>query len=280
MDFEIKKKGNTQTSHYSQEELDIAYAFAKDMWKECGTFLKGVVLFGSLARKESTATSDIDILIVVDDLTNELSKELMQTYKIIAEKLVLKVSKRIHVTTLRFTTFYEYVHHGDPIGLNILRDGVALVDTGFFDPLQALLFRGKIRPTFESIWTYFNRAPTTLNNSRWHLFRACEDLYWAVTDASHALIMKLGVVPPNPEFLPELLKRHAVTQKIITQSDVQSVKFFFDLYKAITKRKLKDITGAQYEKYYAQAQKYVQKVEKFLHTNYTSQLQKKGEQFK
>ncbi len=274
MDFEITKKGTAQVANYSQEELDIAYAFSKKVWKECGTMLKGVVLFGSMARREMTPQSDIDILIVVDDLAINISKELMQTYKIIVEKIIASVSKRIHVTTLKFSTFYEYVHQGDPIGLNILRDGVALVDTGFFDPLQALLFRGKIRPTYESIWTYFNKAPITLNNSRWHLFRACEDLYWAVTDASHALIMKLGVVPPAPEYLPDLLARHAVTQKIISKDDVKTVKFFFDLYKSITKRKLKDVTGAQYEKYYVQAQKYVQKIEKFLHTQYISQQKK------
>ncbi|MFT4313459.1 MAG: nucleotidyltransferase domain-containing protein [Candidatus Woesearchaeota archaeon] len=268
MKFDIKKKKSAQTQHYSQEDIDIAYAFSKEVWKECGSMLKGVVLFGSLARRTTKESSDIDILIVVDDLTIELSKELMQTYKIIVEKLVHKISKKIHVTTLKFTTFYEYVHQGDPIGLNILRDGVALIDTGFFDPLQVLLFKGKIRPTFESIWTYFNKAPITLNNSRWHLFRACEDLYWAVTDASHALIMKLGVVPPAPEYLPVLLKRHAVSQKILTAKDISTVKFFFDLYKSITKRTLKDVTGQQYEKYYVDAQNYVKKIESFLHTQY------------
>ena len=59
---------------------------------------------------------------------------------------------------MRFTSFWEYIRNGDPVGINILRDGVAIIDTGFFDPLQALLKKGRIRPTSESIWTYIDEA--------------------------------------------------------------------------------------------------------------------------
>lgn len=264
MKFDIKKKGVDASSKYTQSDLDIAYTYAKDLYKEAKDIIKGIVLFGSTARHEEKSDSDIDLLIVLDDLTIELSKELMQTYKIIAEQLILKHSKRIHLTTLKYSTFFEYARVGDPVGINILRDGVAIVDTGFFTPLQALLKSGQIRPTYESIWTYFHRAPVTLNNSRWHIFRACEDLYWAVMDASHAVIMKLGHIPPTPEHVPELLDEYAVSAKILSHGDVKDVQFFYDLYKSITKRKIKDVTGQQFEKYYDMAQRYIKKCEVYL----------------
>lgn len=264
MDYNIQKKENSNTQRYEKVELDLAYKFAKEAYKEFQPILKGIVLFGSNARHQAKPDSDIDILIVVDDVTMELSKELMETYKIISEKIIQRISARIHVTTIRYSTFFEYARNGDPIVVNILRDGVALVDTGFFDPLQALLIQGRIRPTAESIWTYFNRAPQTLHNSRWHLMRACEDLYWSVTDAAHAVLMKEGCVPPSPEGIPELLVTHLVSKKVMKKEQAHIVKEFYDLYKAITKRTIKDVSGTMYEKYFEKAKEFVTACEKIL----------------
>jgi len=264
MDYAIQKKGNSNTGRYEKTDLDLAYQFSKAAYKEFQPILKGIVLFGSNARHQAKPQSDIDILIVVDDVTMDLSKELMETYKVISEKIIQKVSNRIHVTTIRYSTFFEYARNGDPIVINILRDGVALVDTGFFDPLQALLVQGRIRPTSESIWAYFNRAPNTLHNSRWHLMRACEDLYWAVTDAAHAVLMKQGCVPPSPEGLPELLNQHLVSKKMLDKKYVHTVKMFYDLYKAINRRELKDVSGTMYEKYFEHAKEFVHACEKLL----------------
>jgi len=104
------------------------------------------------------------------------------------------------------TSFWEYIRNGDPIAINILRDGVALIDTGFFEPLQVLLRRGRIRPTQESIWLYFIRAPNTLHNSKWHILQATLDIYWACVDACHAALMKIGETPPTPEHVADLLE--------------------------------------------------------------------------
>ncbi len=68
-----------------------------------------------------------------------LTPEFVETYRIIVEKLALKHSKRLHITTLKLTNFWEYMRVGDPIGLNILRTSLPLYDVGFFEPLQQLL---------------------------------------------------------------------------------------------------------------------------------------------
>jgi len=264
MDYPIEKRKSTTAGKYEKTEVDLAYAFSKDAYKEFSSILKGIILFGSAARGVANPSSDIDILVVVDDIGVNLSKELMETYRIICEKICAKVSKRIHVTTLKFSTFFESMRNGDPLVVNILRDGFPIVDTGFFEPMQLLLAQGRIRPTFESIWNYFARSQTTLQNSRWHAHRACEDLYWAVTDASHAALMKLGVVPPSPAHIAELLDEKMVSAKLLDKKYVKQVRFFYDLYKSITKKTAKDITGEQYEKYYEEAREYVDVIEKFL----------------
>jgi len=52
MEFKVKKKVNPNVKHYRKEDLDLAYDFAKKVYKEFGSFLKAVVLFGSLANED------------------------------------------------------------------------------------------------------------------------------------------------------------------------------------------------------------------------------------
>ena len=122
MDFGIESRQKDISKKYQKHELDIAYEFAKETKKELKELLRALILFGSTARKinPNDKTNDIDILIIVDDVSIQLSPELVQTYRIILEKIVAKVSKKLHVTTLRFTNFWEYVRAGDPIAINIL----------------------------------------------------------------------------------------------------------------------------------------------------------------
>lgn len=262
MEFPIEKKKRSHS--FSQGTYDLAYQFAKIAYPEFKQFLKGIILFGSAARKTDDVNSDIDILILVDDVSISLTKEIMETYKIITQKIISQVSNRIHVTTMKFTTFFEYMRNNDPVVINILRDGVALIDTGFFDPMQELLYAGKIRPTFESAWVYHNRAKNTLHNSQWHMLRACEDLYWAVSDSAQAGLMKQGIVPPSPEHLSSLVYSHLVAKRILSSKQEKTVQLMYDLYKKITHKQVKSITASQFEHYSALAHSFVNEIDRFL----------------
>jgi predicted nucleotidyltransferase len=264
MDYTIQKKTHSKTHLYPQQTIDLAYEFSKRAYKELSSIIKGIVLFGSVAKGQTKPTSDIDILCILDDVQIDLTPEVLESYKIITQKIVSAVSPSIHITTLKYTTFFDYARTCDPIGMNILREGIALVDTGFFDPLQELLFAGRIRPTYESIWMYQQKSSQTLFNSRWHLLRACEDLYWAVTDSAHAAIMQTGVIPPSPAQLSHTFHIQLVVPKYFDKKHENTITFFYELYKQITSRKLKDVSGAQYESYYHKAREFVLAVEAYL----------------
>ncbi len=255
MDFEIKKKKRVNLKRYTQDDVDVAYKFAKEINKELGNFLKAVVLFGSAARREKSR--DIDILLVVDDVTLQLTRELVQTYRIITEKTIAKVSTKIHVTSMKFTSFWEYCRAGDPVAINILRDGVSIIDTGFFDPLQALLYQGRVRPTPESIWSYFSRAPVTLHNSKWHINQATLDLYWAVVDSAHAALMKMGEVPPSPEHVAGMLHEKLVKNGLLPERYAKTMAHFFHLSKSIIHNEIKPVTGEMYDRYFKEAADFV-----------------------
>jgi len=253
---------------YNQDELSIALAFAKEANKEYGDLLKAVVLFGSAARKLSSKTSvdskDIDILLVIDDIHIAPSKELAEAYKIVTEKLVAKISNRLHITTLKFTTFWDFIRNGDPIAINILRDGVPILDSGFIEPMQVLLLRGLVKPSYESIWTYYNRANNTLLSSKQHLLRATVDLYWSVMDSAEAVLMKYGKIPPNPEIVSRMIDEVLVTKNLCTLTYVEICDFFYKLNKEIENGMVTSIEGCDFDKYYKKASKFVDKMRQII----------------
>lgn len=276
MDFSIKKKDmNTHNKQrYEQKTLDVAYTFSAHAVKEFGSLLKCVVLFGSHARRnnqhtDATKQSDIDILIVLDDVQVQWTPEMAETYKIIAARLVEQISKDIHITTLKMTTLWEYVRNADPVGINILRDGVALMDTGLFSPLQILLKEGRIRPTPESIWGYLTKADMTLHNSRWHMMSAVVDCYWAAIDACHAALMRVECVPPTPEHVADLLEQRLVKTGRLPQKHAKTMAVMYNLYKAITHRQIDDISAHQYERHYHDVQQLVNDVRIFIQSPLT-----------
>jgi len=267
MEFQVEKKAPVNKEKYSKEHLDIAYKFAERCYKEFGVFVKAIVLFGSAARKskeDAQHAGDIDILIIVDDLAVTLRPEVVQTYRILVQKMVSDISPRLHVTTLKFTSFWDFVRSSDPVAVNILRDGVALIDTGFFDPLQLLLRQGRIRPTTEAIWSYYVRAPATMQNSKWHLLQATIDLYWAAIDAAHAALMRIGEVPPSPEHVPDLMTERLVKRKKLEKKYPAMMRNFYNLMKAITHREKKLVTGQEYDKYYKDCNDFVLRMKKIV----------------
>lgn len=264
MEFRIEKRKNENIYKYPTEDMRIAQDFAQKLKSELGDFLVAVVIFGSTVKKTATEGSDIDILVVGNDISFHLTPELIETYRMITENVIQAVSRKLHVTSMTFTSFWEYARAGDPVAMNILRDGVALIDTGFFNPLQMLLKQGRIRPSEESIWRYYGRAPRTLTNSRWHLLQATLDLYWAVIDAAHAALMRKGHVPPSPDHAADILYQKLVKEKLLEPKYVETMRKFYKLSKMITHREVKDIKGQQYDLYLREAAEFVERMKKLI----------------
>src|SRR3989338_1310289 len=265
MKFDLERKENPNIKSYREEDLKIAYKFTSEIRKEIGNLIKAVVIFGSTARKTKTSIrGDIDILVIVDDITLNMTPELVESYRVIVEKIIERTSTKLHVITLRFSSFWEYIRAGDPVGINILRDGVALIDTGFFDPLQALLKRGRIRPTQESIWNYFIRAPNTLHNSKWHISQGALDLYWAVIDSAHAALMKIGEIPTTPEHVADLLEEKLARKGLLEKRYVTIMRNFYRLSKMIVHREIKEVKGAGFDNHFVDAADFVARMRKII----------------
>ncbi len=265
MQFRVKRRIQDFTKNYNEEELRIARIFAKKVYDEIGTLVQALILFGSSARTQVIKSRDIDVLILVDDVHIELTPEVVETYRIIIAKIIGDTDQeRLHVQSMKLSTFWEYVRAGDPVAINILRDGVALIDTGFFDPLQALLDEGRIRPSKESIWNYYSLAAASQSRAEQHILTAIIDLYWAAIDAAHAALMILGEVPPTPSHVADVIEEKMVEPRIIEKKYANIMRELYLVSKKIIGREVRQYSGKDYDRFKVMADDFVNRMKIYI----------------
>jgi len=258
---------------YSKKDIDVAFDFSKKINANLGGLVSAVVLFGSSFRrlsrgKATKATSDIDILVILDDVKIKMTADVVQTYRIIVKKTIADVAPdRLHIQILHLTAWWGYVRAGDPVAINILRDGFALVDTGWFDPLQALLDAGKIRPSEEAIWTYANMAEASLFRAQSHIITATMDLYWAVIDAAHAALMSEDVIPSSPKHVADMLREHFVKKGELAEKQAKTMEMFYGISKDIVHKKIDRVDSKDFNDYVKLASSFLDAMKKIIKKN-------------
>jgi len=267
MDFKLAKREHWNIKKYGQEEYNLARKFSDLILKELSNMVTSVVLFGSSSRNEKTTyEKDIDVLLIVNDVSIIFTPEVSETYKIIVEKTAGKISKRFHINTLLLSSFWDYMRNGDPIGINMLRDGVPLYDKGIFEPAQQLLFQGRIRPSKEAMWIYYARAPNTIQNAQWHLLQGVVDLYWAAIDAAHAALMRAGETPPTPSHVPDMLNERFVKSGLLDKRHVEVMKNLHRAAKMIAHREITEVKGDTFDDYLEETEEFVKQMKKIIET--------------
>ncbi|MEM4625302.1 MAG: nucleotidyltransferase domain-containing protein [Candidatus Pacearchaeota archaeon] len=243
----LKKKSKEILSNLKNER-SIALDFATKAYSKFDKMIKAVVLFGSSVKNNSLSTSDIDIVILIDDVLIRWDSELIVWYREELGKLIMqnKYIKELHVTTVRLTTWWNDLLKGDPVVINMIRYGDVLIDFGgFFNPLKVLLEQGKIRPTPEAIYTCLSRAPEHLRRSRLAELGAIEGIFWAMVDSAQAALMAYNITPPSPEEISSLIKETFVDTKRIDIKYAIWSRDIYNLHRQIVHGEITDLRGAE-----------------------------------
>lgn len=232
-------------------ERDIGLDFATKVYATFDQMVKSIVLFGSSAKKVSTPSSDIDLVIIIDDVAIAWDETLIAHYRESLGEIVRDnpYRKSLHINTVKLSTWWADLIRGDPVVINVLRYGDALIDRGgFFNPLKVLLKEGKIKSTPESIYTLLQRSPTHLVRAREAMLAAVDGFYWSAVDAAHAALIAAGVMPPSPEHIPEIMDENFVKKKLLNKKYVNYYYGLHNLAKEIVHGKIKHVTGKELER--------------------------------
>jgi len=241
-------------------EHDIAMDFATKAYQKFSKLIKSIVLFGSSVKETQTASSDVDIIVIIDDSAVQWDQELVAWYRQELGKLIQEnpYKKELHINTVKLTTWWNDMMRGDPVVVNVIRYGEPLIDFGgFFNPLKVLLQEGRIRSTPEAIFTALQRAPKHLARSKAAEAGAIEGVYWAMVDSSHALLMAAKLLPPSPEHIPIMLKENFVDKGLLKMKYVVWYRDVFILHKKIVHGDITDIKGIELDDWQEKADKFI-----------------------
>ncbi len=242
---------------------DIAMDFAMKVHQRFDRMVKASILFGSQAKDKASSSSDIDIILIIDDASINWDLELISWYREELAKIIEAndYGKELHVNTVKLTTWWQDMLYGDPVIINILRSGEALIDSGgFFNPLKALLLQGKIHSTLEAVYAALQRAPSHLARSHSSEMGAIEGVYWCMIDAAQAALMTAGKMPPSPEYVPSMLKETFVDSNVLSVDAVKALSELSALHKSIIHGEIRNIKGTEIDKWQETADKFLREM--------------------
>jgi predicted nucleotidyltransferase len=266
---EEKKSAKDFPTLLLKTEHDIAMDFAVKAYKKFDKIIKSVVLFGSQVKESAVAGSDIDIIIIIDDVAIHWDQELIAWYREELEKLLKRnpYKQSLHINTIKLSTWWEDLIRGDPVVINVLRHGETMMDmAGFFKPLKYLLLQGKIKPSPEAIYVSLQRAPMHLQRSKASELSAIEGLYWAMVDSAHAALISINVLPPSPEHLAADLKQHFVAKSMLKMKYVEWYRDLLMLHKKITHNQIKDLRGVEIDAWQEKTSEFIEVMAKLVKT--------------
>lgn len=243
-------------------EKDIAIDFAQKVHQKFDRLIKASILFGSQAKETADASSDIDIVLVIDDAAIKWDLELISWYREELGKIISKhagqTNRDFHINTIKLTTWWLDLMHGDPVILNILRYGEALIDSGgFFNPIKMLLIDGKIRSTPEAAYAALQRSPMHLARSRMAEMGAIEGVYWAMIDSAQAALITAGKIPPSPENVPIMLREEFVEKGMLKEQAINALRDLYKIHKGIEHGEISDVKGVEIDMWQETAEKFV-----------------------
>jgi predicted nucleotidyltransferase len=241
-------------------EHEIAMDFATKVYKRFNKMIKSVILFGSTTKQSQVSGSDIDLIVIIDDVSLKWDQELITWYRVELDKIVKEspYSRDLHINTIKISTWWEDILKGDPTIINVIRYGEAMIDfAGFFEPMKFLLLQGKIKSTPEAIYDALQRAPAHIQRSKNAELSAIEGLYWAMVDSAHAALIAAGILPPSPEHIAVDLRETFVGPGKLKMKYVVWYRDLLIIHKKIAHGEITELKGIEIDEWREKAEKFL-----------------------
>jgi len=242
--------------------------------KKFEKYILSYVLAGSLTQGRATATSDIDVWIVIDDTdVKKMSRaELKDKLRAIIIGMGIEagqmtgITNKLNIQVYILTDFWDSLKEANPIIFTLLRDGVPFYDRGIFMPWKQLLRMGRIKPSREAIDLFMSTGEQSIKRVKNTLkTMGMEDTFYSILTPSQAAIMLYGLPPPTPKETPEVLEEIFVKkEKMLEPEYVKILKDNVDLRKEIEHGTKKELTGTELDKYVSNAEKFLKRIKELF----------------
>jgi len=230
-------------------------------------FVKAVWVYGSIVKKKNVKTSDIDILILVDDTVENLDVDkivgVTKAIELVAEKENLKVHFQ---PPKKLTLWWDLVRTGEPWTITSLRNSVIIYDpSGYATLLKKLLQKGEAYSTEQRAEKLIEIAKLKLSEIREiALEKVPFEILMAMTESAQMALMYYKKFPPAPKNIAYELRNAFVEKGLLSNSMVESYEDMFETVMKIQKGTLSEFNGKDIDKSLNRAKIFLTVIEKLL----------------
>ena len=264
----VKDIGKKLKKFSIETRLKSAQELKKKLLSMFKDYIKSIIVWGSITRGDYTGKSDIDVYIIFDDTRFPLKKfdEIRNKIDRDVYKAANSIDPRLHPQpVIALTEFMRGLRTTNPLFFNIIREGYAIYDTGYFIPMRKMLEMGEFPATVEAAHLRMQTVPKRIRRVKnVKLYMVAEDLYLAMIDAAQAVLMYIGVGPPVPKVIVKEIRKHLVDAKLLEEEYAKTLEDVIDFRKRVEHKETKGITGEKVDDWIKRAEKYINRFEKLL----------------
>jgi predicted nucleotidyltransferase len=236
-------------------------------------YVMSYAIAGSMVRGESTATSDVDTYVVIDDtdvtrMTGaELRSRLMGMIVGYAQEAAMAagVKNVLNVQVYVLSDMWDSIKNATPTIVTLLREGIPLYDRGMFAPWKQLLIKGKIKPTPEAITQYKKSGEQWVKRTEAKLREiAIEDFFWATITPTQGAMMLLGYHASTPNHMAADMRKWLVKDGLIEEKYVKIWEKILKVRKDFEHGTIKTVDGATVVELLENTKLYLKRIDKLF----------------
>ncbi|MGM5482652.1 MAG: nucleotidyltransferase domain-containing protein [Nanobdellota archaeon] len=242
--------------------------------KKFEKYIVSYVLTGSLVRGEATETSDIDVMIIIDDtdVKKMTRAELKDKLRAIIVSMGMEagemtgIRNKLNIQVYILTDFWDNLKEANPVIFTLLRDGIPFYDRGTFMPWKHLLQMGKIKPSQEAIDMFMSSGDQMIKRVEHKIKEiGMEDIYYSILTPSQAALMLYGIPPPAPRETARLMDEIFVKkEKILEEKYVKILSDTIQVRKDLEHGTLEKVSGKKIDSMIKNAESYLKRVNKLF----------------
>jgi len=205
----------------------ILGSYFKEILAHYGKTIKAMWIYGSVVQGEGKTTSDIDLMIILDDALLDVEPntilEIRQFAYELSEKFkALNIHPQRPITS---TDFLESLVSGEPWVMTSLKDAVSIYDPSNFLETVRGMVRNESDKKITETEVLLTRAEYSLFNARKIMVEnITTNLFNILVNSSRMVLSQIGIVPPSNSTIDELLEENFRNEKLIRHRDVEFLK--------------------------------------------------------
>jgi len=248
------------------ESNEVLGSYFKEILARYGKVIKAMWIYGSVVRGEGKSTSDIDLMIILDDVSTEITQNDLLEIKEFAYELSEKFKElNVHPQRpLTSTDFLDSLVSGEPWIITSLRDAVSIYDpSNFLETINKLIEKEPDKITETEI--LLTRAEYSLLNARKIMVEnITTNLFNILVNSSKMILSQIDVVPPSNSTIDEVLIESFRSEKLIKHGDIEFLKEMNDVQKKVKRGKITAIDVKTFLDYIKRTKTFLKNMSKLI----------------